>query len=242
MGSTWVEQSDRLWDLSSWMPGAAVSPGDVSRQQVEAAFTALALLHQAWAAGESARGLCPGVQRRLEAYQEWDALLRTRRLESSVDDPFQILPVRAWGLLQAHAGKIPTKLRPWLDRVMPLQFCLCDVWHDHVLFEGDKVTGLVDYGGVKRDHVAVDLARLLGSMVEDRADLRTTGLEAYQRIRPLSLQEEELVSVLDETGTLVGLITWLKWLYVDGKHFDDRLAAAQRLRALVERIERWESY
>jgi Ser/Thr protein kinase RdoA (MazF antagonist) len=122
---------------------------------------------------------------------------------------------------------------------MSLQFCLCDVWHDHVLFEGDVVTGLVDYGGVKIDHVAVDLARLLGSMVEDRADLRTAGLEAYQRIRPLSLQEEELVSVLDETGTLVGLITWLKWLYVDGRQFDDREAAVSRLQMLVKRVESW---
>jgi homoserine kinase type II len=122
---------------------------------------------------------------------------------------------------------------------MSLQFCLCDIWHDHVLFDGDKLTGLVDYGGVKIDHVAVDLARLLGSMVEDRADLRTAGLEAYQRIRPLSLQEEELVSVLDETGTLVGLITWLKWLYVDDKQFDDRKAAARRLQMLVRRVESW---
>jgi len=123
---------------------------------------------------------------------------------------------------------------------MSLQSCLCDIWHDHVLFEGTTVTGFVDYGGVKIDHVAVDLARLLGSMVEDRADLRTAGLEAYQRIRPLSLQEEELVSVLDETGTLVGLITWLKWLYVDSKQFDVRAAAARRLQMLVKRVESWE--
>ncbi len=123
---------------------------------------------------------------------------------------------------------------------MSLQFCLCDIWHDHVLFEDNTVTGFVDYGGVKIDHVAVDLARLLGSMVEDRADLRTAGLEAYQRIRPLSLQEEELVSVLDETGTLVGLITWLKWLYVDSKQFDVRAAAALRLKMLVKLVESWE--
>src|SRR5262249_48027114 len=107
------------------------------------------------------------------------------------------------------------------------------------LFDGNTVTGLIDYGGVKIDHVAVDLARLLGSMVEDRVKLRAAGLEAYKRVRPLSLQEEELVSVLDETGTLVGLITWLKWLYIDGKQFDDRTAAARRLEMLVKRVESW---
>jgi homoserine kinase type II len=238
-GSTWVEKGDRLWDLTSWMPGTAANPREANREQVEAACTALALVHQAWAAVAPAHGSCPGIHRRLESYRGWDAWSRITRLESSSDDPCQEWADQAQRLLKVHAAKISTKLHPWLDRVMPLQFCLCDIWHDHVLFDGNTVTGLIDYGGVKIDHVAVDLARLLGSMVEDRADLRAAGLEAYKRIRPLSLQEEELVSVLDETGTLVGLITWLKWLYIDGKQFDDRTAAARRLETLVKRVESW---
>jgi Ser/Thr protein kinase RdoA (MazF antagonist) len=239
-GSTWVEKGDRIWDLTSWMPGIAANPGEVNREQVEAAFTALALLHQAWAAVAPAHGSCPAVNRRLESYRVWDASIQTTRLECCPDDPRQKWAERAQRLLRAHAAKISVRLYPWVDRVVPLQFCLCDIWNDHVLFDGNTVTGLIDYGGVKIDHVAVDLARLLGSMVEDQVDLRVAGLEAYKRIRPLSFQEEELVSVLDETGTLVGLITWLKWLYVDGKQFDDRNAAAQRLRVLVERVNRWE--
>jgi Ser/Thr protein kinase RdoA (MazF antagonist) len=154
-------------------------------------------------------------------------------------DPVDPYLQRAWQLLQIHVSKIPTVLNPWTNRAMPLQPCLCDIWHDHVLFESDTVTGLVDFGGVKNDHVAVDLARLLGSLIEDRTDLRAAGLEAYRRIRPLALEEEELVSVLDMTGTLAGLMTWLKWLWVDGKPFEDRASAARRLQALVERVERW---
>ncbi len=238
--STTIVQANRLWDLCTWMPGMAAIPGQVNRGQVEAACAALALLHQAWAAIAPGSGPCPGVHRRLEAFRDWDARTRTSSLGFSPHDPAQMWAERGWGLLQIHADKIPFKLRPWVDRTVSLQQCLCDVWNDHVLFEGDVVTGLVDYGGVKTDHVAVDLARLLGSLVEDRADLRAAGLEAYSRVRPLSLQEEELVSVLDETGTLVGLITWLKWLYFEDKQFDDRTAAARRLQSLVERVERWD--
>ena len=91
-----------------------------------------------------------------------------------------------------------------------LQPCLCDVWHDHVLFEGDAVTGLVDYGGVKVDNVATDLARLLGSLAGDDPVLRDAGLRAYSRLRPLSLAEEALVPVLDRTGTLLGIANWLR--------------------------------
>ena len=39
---------------------------------------------------------------------------------------------------------------------------------------------------------------------------------------------------------LVGLMTWLKWLYVDIRPFENRASAARRLQALVERVERWD--
>jgi hypothetical protein len=55
----------------------------------------------------------------------------------------------------------------------------------------------------------------------------------------LTSTEEELILVLDETGTLLGMANWLKWLYRDGRSFEDRAAVARRLATLVERVERW---
>jgi Ser/Thr protein kinase RdoA (MazF antagonist) len=253
-GVSAVMQLDCLWELTTWMPGAAATPAQVTPSQVEAAFIALARLHVVWGATRSDRGACPAIQRRCQALQEWESRIRIaleppplgrlpkspRIQRAASPDPTESCAERAWQLLLTHAGKIPTKLSPWMNRHLALQPCLCDIWHDHVLFQGGTVTGLVDFGGVKRDHVAVDLARLLGSLVEDRAELRAAGLEAYRRVRPLSLQEEELVSVLDMTGALVGLMTWLKWLYVDEKLFEERASASRRLQALVERVARWQ--
>jgi hypothetical protein len=76
-------------------------------------------------------------------------------------------------------------------------------------------------------------------MVGDRQVLRAVGLRAYCRLRPLSWEEEALVSILDETGTLIGMANWLKWLYRDGRYFEDRAAVARRLAELVERVEGW---
>jgi hypothetical protein len=45
--------------------------------------------------------------------------------------------------------------------------------------------------------------------------------------------------MLDATGTVLGIATWLKWLYVDGKPFADRDAVARHLGRLVERVEGW---
>jgi Ser/Thr protein kinase RdoA (MazF antagonist) len=150
--------------------------------------------------------------------------------------------MRAWNALQGQVERVPAQLAPWTARPFPIQACLCDIWRANVLFEGETVSGIIDYGGVKYDHVAVDLARLLGSMVEDNAALRVLGLEAYRSIRPLSPGEEELTTALDKTGTLLAAANWLRWLYQEQERFfEDRAAVAGRLAALVQRIERWDS-
>jgi Ser/Thr protein kinase RdoA (MazF antagonist) len=123
--------------------------------------------------------------------------------------------------------------------VWPLQPCLCDVWHDHVLFDGDRLTGLIDYGAMKIDHPAVDLARLLGSLVEDDPEGWSVGLAAYREVRPLSADEEELAHALDLSGTIAGASVWLRWLYHEGKEFEDRAAAGRRLEGLTLRLERY---
>jgi Ser/Thr protein kinase RdoA (MazF antagonist) len=147
----------------------------------------------------------------------------------------------AWELLQRHIDGIPDVLSGWASRRLRLQPCLCDIWHDHVLFEGDAVSGVVDYGGAKIDHVAIDLARLLGSIVEDGVEERTIALSAYSRLCPLDKEEIRLVDVLDRTGTLLGLANWLIWIYKERRPFDDRWAVAARLEQLVRRVGRWAS-
>ncbi len=237
---TWVEEAGRWWDLQTWLPGRADFHARPARERLEAACVALARLHGAWHV-PGGRGACPAVRRRLDCLREWAALVKSGWRPACEDAADAVAPwaERAWRLVQHHAERVPKSLLPWASRPLALQPCLCDVWHDHVLFEGDTLSGLVDYGSVKRDHVAVDLARLLGSLVGDDPGAMAAGLSAYARLRPLSVEEHELVTALDETGTLLAVANWLKWLYRDGRPFEDRAAVARRLAALVERIEKW---
>ena len=162
------------------------------------------------------------------------------RLANSEDYRPTLAFVNQTGLDQWTAtGVVERTLSPWLKRPVLVQPCLCDIWHDHALFDGESVGGMIDYGAMKIDSVAVDLARLLGSLVEDNAELRNVGLAAYGRIRPLSLDEEALVGPLDEATVVLGAANWLKWLYLDKKQFENLDAVAQRLAKLVERLERW---
>ncbi len=241
-GMTWVEHAGRLWELAAWMPGRADFHDQPTSARLGAACQALARLHAAWSKDTAFRGPCPAVRRRLECVREWLAIVDTGwrpAFPSAHDDRVHGWAERAWRLLLGRIDRVPARLARWCDYPLPLQPCLCDVWHDHVLFEGEAVTGLVDYGSAKIDHVAVDLARLLGSLVGDDPARRASGLAAYSQLRPLAETEEALVMTLDETATLLGATNWLRWLYRDGRVFEDRAAVAGRLAELVRRMEQW---
>src|SRR5579884_2430970 len=163
-GSTFAQCADRLWELTSWMPGRADFHAQPTPARLEAACTALARVHQVWCRSARSVGTCTGVLRRAERAHEWLRLIRQGWLPSFTPaDPFSPWTRRAWSLLRQHVSRIPEQLAMWVGEELPLQRCLCDIWHDHVLFEQDAVTGLIDFGALKTDHAAVDLARLLGS-------------------------------------------------------------------------------
>jgi Ser/Thr protein kinase RdoA (MazF antagonist) len=241
-GQTYTEHAGRLWELTAWLPGKADFHERPTPRRLEAACTALARLHHAWSRPDIPVGPCPAIQRRLDSLREWLDLIGSgwRPTLPEDDKTVHAWARRAWNLLPTHLARLGERLAPWARVTLPLQPCLCDVWRAHVLFVGDAVSGLVDYGSVKVDHVAADLARLLGSLVPDDRVGMAAGLMAYARLRPLSAQEEALVSVLDETGTVLGVTNWLCWLYRDGRRFEDRAAVARRLGQLVERLERWQ--
>jgi Ser/Thr protein kinase RdoA (MazF antagonist) len=240
-GTTWVAHGGRLWEAASWQSGRADFETNPSTERLRSACVALARLHSVWAAGAITGGKCPAVERRLARAILWRWLVASgwrAPLETGSFDPLQSLARRAWHALELAVPRVASSLATWTTRTLPLQPCLCDVWHDNLLFDGDGLSGLVDYGSVKSDHVAVDIARLLGSLVGDYADGWDEGLEAYRGIRPLSAEEESLAQVLDETGTIIGVVNWLLWLYRDRRSFEDVAGVARRLEALLKRLEK----
>jgi Ser/Thr protein kinase RdoA (MazF antagonist) len=238
-GRTVVELAGRCWDATRWLSGAADDSTKPNASRVTAACVALAQLHRVWASA-SQPAPCPAILRRLERNASWLRRVKAGwRPRFQTDDPVRPVAERAWEILSRQVDRLPASLEPWAVRPVPIQPCLCDVWRPHVLFTGDAVTGLIDYGGMKLDNVAGDLARLLGSWVGEEPALIAAGLDAYTSLRPLSTVEQQLVPLLDQTGTLLGAANWLDWLYGDvPRVFDDRLAVAQRLAHLVARLER----
>jgi Ser/Thr protein kinase RdoA (MazF antagonist) len=237
---SWVAHAGRLWDVSHWRPGRADFHANPTPQRLTAACQALARLHAVWADTPGGPvGPVPAVARRLRAAAEWRDLVAAGWRPDLADaaDPVTPWAARAWHRLPALAAGVPAKLAPWAAWSAGLHPCLCDVWHDHVLFEGDRVSGVIDYGAVKVDHAAADLARLLGSLGPGDDALRDLGLRAYREVRPLAAEADDLARALDETGAVLGAANWLRWLYHERRAYADRAAVARRLGVLVLRLE-----
>lgn len=135
------------------------------------------------------------------------------------------------------APRIEMQLNLGLGTPVNLQPCLRDIWHDHVLFTGDEVTGFIDPHATRSDCVACDLARLLGSLVGDDLSGWETGLAAYQSVRPLALAELALVELFDQSAVLLGGMTWLDWHCLEGRTFDDRERVLARMQRILGRME-----
>lgn len=234
-GSTLVEVAGRCWEAGTWLPGVADYHAHPSPARLANACRALAQVHVAWQPPGAPVALVPGVQRRLTALAE-------ATLPALPDDPLDVaLPAarRAVVLAVRWLPAVSGWLAPWANVALPLQPCLLDPWHDHVLYTGDAVTGLIDYGAVAVDHPAVDLARLLGSLSEDDAAGWQAGLAAYCEITPLP--HPELCRDLDRSGVVLALVRWLQRLYGPQHFGGERRAAAQRLARLAQRLANWEA-
>jgi Ser/Thr protein kinase RdoA (MazF antagonist) len=228
-GASFVEAEGRCWELMEWLPGRADYRESPSRERLEAAARALALVHDAWGRHEQGKAVCPAVLRRLELAGNCQV-----PAGQGPATPLQPLLSRLGEVVREWLPHLPGWLLPWQGRVCLLQPCLRDVWHDHLLFEGDRLAGLVDYAAADVDGVATDLARMLGSLAADDDSGWCAGLAAYREVRSLSAEEEDLARVLDRAGAVLGLANWLRWLMARQQG-----PALGRVEELLRRVEGW---
>jgi homoserine kinase type II len=227
------------------MPGTANYECTPSSAKLRAAMVALARIHMCTieipsAAAQQAAGAAPAISRRLSRLQDLTHG-GGQQLARAIDD--SVWPELA-PLARQFLAVLPEAIPRALARLMPLekvpfrlQPCLRDIWHDHVLFTGNEVTGIVDFGAVNIDTPATDIARLLGSLAGDNATAWQTGLAAYATVRPLAENELHAVASLDTSGTLLAGCNWIRWIYIEGRQFDDRTQVMERFSRIAARTQ-----
>jgi homoserine kinase type II len=252
--ATYVQHQGVLWELTPWMPGRADYHEQPRSERLQAAMQALAQFHLAAASTNRVdpTGPSPTLDRRARE-------LRSFLNGPSAEELRRRVPDGRWPELDERAIRMldyvrmhRQTLQSLLDQpVLPVtqQPVIRDIWHDHVLFQDDIVSGIIDFGAMSVDTVAVDIARLLGSLVDGDEQQWREGLRAYREFRPLSHTQQELLVTLDHTGVFSGGLVWLRWHYLENRtfenhsgvlarvdHFLNRLATLERLGSTGSRI------
>ena len=244
--------------LEPWLPGLADFHAGSTHQRLRAAMAALAQWHLAaerfvpdadsatWFASRASSS-SPAIAERLAILERAEMGQRGAmglmgriewRLSQSNETAIRDLSRRILEHFQSGLDRVVDELHLVRDVAVCLQPCLRDVWHDHVLFTGNEVTGLIDPSACRTENVASDLSRLIGSLVQDDRTEWDFALAEYQRHRPLTANELALVAVLDRSGVLLSGWTWLEWLYLERRPFADAAAVEQRLKEIVKRMQK----
>lgn len=243
LGTTWVAYRGHLWEVAPWLPGIAdfrVNPQPV---RLQAALRALAQFHRTAATYPDYiphAGPSPGVRERADRVRSYLAGDFEALSRCIVPDVWPKLFDRARQAVirvRVHLASIRAILEMASCWQVPLEPCIRDVWHDHVLFTGDRVTGLIDFGAMRVESVATDVARLLGSLAGNDRSLWQIGLAAYESIRPMQETEKALLPVFDLSGNVLAALNWVEWIYREQREFPDPDAVARRLDNVLMRLD-----
>ena len=128
-----------------------------------------------------------------------------------------------------------------LDR-LPWQFIHGDMNRENILVEGDRVTGLVDFGDACFNPVSCDLAICLTYLMMDRddpLDVMSTVMEGYLGVRPLDRLERDVLLplVCGRLATSIAVSTARRTIDPDNPNWfggeDSAFALLQALRGIL---------
>jgi hypothetical protein len=158
--------------LEPWLPGPAdfhQQPTDIRLRNTAVALATLHLAAQDYApTAEGATwfacrlGASPAVIERRGRLLQFIGS-RPREFDSPANAQQRDLAGELAAALSVLAPRIAAELEPLYSVSVRLHPCLRDVWHDHILFTGDDVTGIVDPSATRTENVASDLSRRWGA-------------------------------------------------------------------------------
>lgn len=245
-GTTYVEYDSHLWELTLWRPGDPDNDRQPRPARAQAAMQTLAWFHRL--AADSSSGVFPIVPAICERWKEYSyhrfghrshAGLTTieRSLQRPLRNEIDVLSPLLFAMAR-RALESPDFWQKLGDvRSLWVQPAIRDVHRAHVLFTGDEVTGLIDFGAMRNDTPLTDIGRLLGSLVGGNQDLRRLALDAYAETRPISDADRVLVDFFDESGIVLAGLNWLTWLYVDRRDMGPTEPILKRLNEIIARLE-----
>lgn len=240
-GSAWFRHREHDWEVTRWLPGAADFNSAPSLARLKSVLEELAGFHRRAAIFCRQLGPSRTLQHRAAELATWSrdleslkAPLRAANIAQDFDSSWPLYQLLAQGI-----AKLLPRADFWSQKTWPLQPIIRDLWHDHLLFTDQSLSGVIDLETIAMDIVSCDLARLLGSLEWPDSQLWEVGLELYQHGSRLTPELVEVVPWLHGAGTVLGAIYWLKWLAIERRQFESTERVNQRLNWLLRSLQHW---
>jgi hypothetical protein len=237
------ELGGHFWEVTQWMPGRADYAQNPQPEKLTAAIDSLANLHRVWSGGISKfDSASPAVNQRAEMLSYWlgqrDLVVKVHQYVRGLEEAD--LCLKTIHLLQLHGPPLLREIQKLQMQPVQQHPVLRDVWSDHVLFEGQQVKGIIDYGAVKIDEPATDLARMLGSFEPFNQEARRQAVLRYNAQNAQGQVSWQRVELLDQTAALLTALQWMQWLVLERRSFAAELSGLfERWRTAICRLAAW---
>ena len=218
---TAVFADDRVWEVSPWIPGKPCDESPFPPPKRKSAVEGLRKIHTIWKRFGVTNAPCPAVLRRvllIDNFRSWHASYAN----------WPVDPILATAMTRVPGALSDTRrqLLPWADQQVPVQMCFTDIHRDHLLFYGGEFPGFIDFGAVKPDSPACDLARLFGE-----EPITLIAAEAEYGNLPVGL-----AGTLATTAPVCNLAAWILRIARDRENPSNRDAVSTRIAGWVERM------
>jgi len=227
------------WELSLWMLGAPIAETEINDEQLRAAARTLAEFHDTTSSLSEQQHASSAVDFRCNMIDrlwatQFEQLQATQDVAGIVDSGVKKVLLDQFRY-QAHTLRQQLEL---LRSVPVLQIpILGDIWSDHVLFNNDEVSGIVDFGAMKVESPCLDIARLFGSYADYSSEALRRGISYYGEFRELNDLDLSLIELYDRGYVILAGMQWLIWIELEQRKFLDNEAVRQRLHRLVRRCD-----
>ena len=236
-GESMCRADNAHWELSRWMPGEPIVETEINDDQLRAAARALAEFHNTTSSLSQQQRMSPAVDFRCNMIDrlwatQFEQLQGTQDTSGVVDSGVKKNLLDQFRY-QAHALRQQLE---WVRSVPVLQIPIFgDIWSDHVLFNNDEVSGIVDFGAMKIESPCLDIARLFGSYADYSSEALRRGISYYVEFRELNDLDHSLIELYDRAYVILAGVQWLIWIELEQRFFLDNEAVRQRLHRLVRR-------
>ncbi len=219
-GSTLIEEDRSFWEMSTWRPGTPLEHvGEVSDMQLRESIEVVAKIHTRSRAKHAVEMIPPGITERERKLYHFlnnsqfhiQRFLNQFHATSETDDAYNglqdIFRISTW-----LAPLVLRQLYEISDAPQTCMWIIRDFWRNHLLFVGERLNGVIDFGASRIDSPWFDLSRMLGTLMMDSDPRWEAAIDGYNSLCSARTVDVKQIRFVHRISTLISGLNWLDWL------------------------------